>query len=147
MDTIFVDPEGGQLAQPVHVRAAARNLSHAPAGFADEKEKERGFHSAPGRADDPPDLVGQVLQGLALLGDARVLLVMLAGTRRDLAMLVLMNGMVEPHRDDGARHLQAAELLAKPNGSHQHLAVSLRLVARSAQAMALRFSGSPPGGP
>jgi hypothetical protein len=51
-----------------------------------------------------PDLIGQPLQGLALLIDALVLIVMLAGHRRDRAMLVGLDGVVEAERDDRARH-------------------------------------------
>jgi hypothetical protein len=51
-----------------------------------------------------PDLIGQPLQGLALLADARVLIVVPAGHRRDRALIVALDGVVEAERDDRARH-------------------------------------------
>src|SRR6202030_928951 len=50
--------------------------------------------------DDAPDLIRQPLQGLALLLDALVLIVMLAGDRGDVAVLVGLDGVVEAERDD-----------------------------------------------
>src|SRR3984957_5100021 len=56
-----------------------------------------------------PDLMGQPLQGLALLADARVLIVVPAGHRRDRALIVALDGVVEAERDDRARHLSTRE--------------------------------------
>src|ERR1700722_19987860 len=93
-----------------HFRASAsgvadnkKRASEQPGGLSianDKRQAARRCSRSTDSASTGCQRIGQPLQGLALLADARVLIVVPAGHRRDRALIVALDGVVEAERDD-----------------------------------------------